>query len=1178
MIEKNNASSSVLLNVLKNYKKDSPKRKTLKKKEHSLNKQSSDNSFDPIQFIEKLPTYEKICILQSLLKEIISIRGRFEKNKDIMLERIINNCKVFYKNQIGMKAIYDYCKSDNPEKYYNYVLEEKNEERFGKENYEIINTVIFLLRNNNDLLLNLVNNCPKNSFNELADFLVNFFFNNTIDSSFNEDELLIFIYLIIEQHILNEETGLENDRGYLFYNNNLVYYIFKYLTRKPDIRSYTYSILSNYIIQFEEYNDTISIETKILNNECMQGLRNNSVNRTMSDVKTMNINNKSDSFSFSPENPSVLNDIPKTFTYSSPLNRNLITNIEDFLNDKEEDSDDKFDLNIDTIHITLDPFFEESNLTLEYLQEVFSEYEQKNDNDNITIAMKTYIFNLINDLGKNPDIFSNKEKISTLKKYIVMNNENENLNEKIKNNYNKITKCIDDIIDSFNENVISLPYILKSINSILYFLLNKKYSNEKIQNTEYHTLIFLSNFLLGNIIIPLLSNPYFNGILTKGVLSKMAKENLEIISKILKQIISGKLFSIEKDPEYTIFNKYIIKTLPKIFEITNKINSQKNFKLSQAIRNLINSYENPQRNVNYNFFEENQENIQLQNICFSWIDLIIFIDMFNANNNLDKIEVYQKNKEIFDKFLEMKGYFYNEYNGNNIDLQTDFFLFEKINYSPYLSNQINTLLQENFILRSKDEDEKVFLFKKYFVEILSFINKLTDNNSGFSKNDSRELINNEKEKDYLMNREYRYNKYLQIFSEEEEEEEEITDDINMTSPISYENKEKIDIDFKSTILPNIIDTITNEFGHNLDTTTSKRIAFYASYLQIHIEELDSKYKEKNYSLLIMEIIQKLESIFKGLNFVIINQIYLKVKDGTKLNMIIRNNFLQTKKMEKCICIQYLFDKLNLPCKLNIVKDESGKITKINYEKITSDKSKINSIQSFIDNFPNFRELFSEEEDIIDCEENIELDVALNAYLKDLKGLLKNETIMERYSKEEFDSIMFELENYILYKLYTKLFPATPTKKDTKFYNKCCRLSFLKPEALIKDKNAINEKLWEASIILINELDEKFTPVDKVEKFGKAFAILQNSLTFSSGKGDLGIDDTISILIYVIMKAKPKNLFSNSKYCQLFLNVELSKRLYGILLSQIEMVKNIIYNMKYTDLIGVTEEEFGKDEE
>ena len=305
-------------------------------------------------------------------------------------------------------------------------------------------------------------------------------------------------------------------------------------------------------------------------------------------------------------------------------------------------------------------------------------------------------------------------------------------------------------------------------------------------------------------------------------------------------------------------------------------------------------------------------------------------------------------------------------------------------------------------------------------------------------------------------------------------------------------------------------------------------------MQLHIDDLENKYKENNYSLLIMEIIKKLESKIEKINSLIINQFYLKVKDGSKLNMIIRNNFLQTKKMEKCICIKYLFDKLNIQGKLNIIKDDSGKITKIKYEKITTQTQNIRpiSIQSFINNFPDCRKLFKNEEDIIDSEENIELDVALNAYFHDMKNVLKNENIMEQYSKEEFDTILFELENYILYKLYTKLFPSAQTKKDIKFYKKCCRLNFIKPEALIKDKKAINEKLWQASIILINELDAKFTPVDKVEKFGKAFGILQNSLTFSSGKNDLGIDDTIPILIYVMIKAKPKNIFSNSKYCQL----------------------------------------------
>ena len=125
---------------------------------------------------------------------------------------------------------------------------------------------------------------------------------------------------------------------------------------------------------------------------------------------------------------------------------------------------------------------------------------------------------------------------------------------------------------------------------------------------------------------------------------------------------------------------------------------------------------------------------------------------------------------------------------------------------------------------------------------------------------------------------------------------------------------------------------------------------------------------------------------------------------------------------------------------------------------------------------------------------------------------------------------------------------------------------------------INENLWKTSMSLINEMDEKLTPVDKVKSFGKALTILQNSITFSSGKNELGIDDTVSCLVYVLLKSKPKNIFSNSKYCQLFLNPRLAKKQYGILMSQIEMAKNIVFDMKYTDLMNVTEEEFGKDEE
>ena len=186
--------------------------------------------------------------------------------------------------------------------------------------------------------------------------------------------------------------------------------------------------------------------------------------------------------------------------------------------------------------------------------------------------------------------------------------------------------------------------------------------------------------------------------------------------------------------------------------------------------------------------------------------------------------------------------------------------------------------------------------------------------------------------------------------------------------------------------------------------------------------------------------------------------------------------------------------------------------------------------------------------------------------------------MIRFTEENQRIIEDQLENYILLKLYDKLYPKNSTKADQKFYKKCCRLDFIRPENIIKDKNMINENLWKAAIPLINEMDIKLTPADNVKSFGQAFSILQNSITFTSGKNDFDFDDTIQLLIYIILKSKTKNIVSNSGYCELLLNPELAKKQYGLLLSQMEMVKNFIVDMKYSDLINVTEEEFGKDED
>ena len=134
------------------------------------------------------------------------------------------------------------------------------------------------------------------------------------------------------------------------------------------------------------------------------------------------------------------------------------------------------------------------------------------------------------------------------------------------------------------------------------------------------------------------------------------------------------------------------------------------------------------------------------------------------------------------------------------------------------------------------------------------------------------------------------------------------------------------------------------------------------------------------------------------------------------------------------------------------------------------------------------------------------------------------------------------------------------------------------ENIIEDKKIINENLLGQAIQFLDDIEDNLTPMDKIKSIAKVFEIIQNSIKFSSGKDELGVDDFTKPLIYIIIKSKPKHFCSNYQYCELYLNSDLCKGQYGIIMSQIGMAIENIKGMKYNDLIGVSEEKFGKDED
>ena len=87
--------------------------------------------------------------------------------------------------------------------------------------------------------------------------------------------------------------------------------------------------------------------------------------------------------------------------------------------------------------------------------------------------------------------------------------------------------------------------------------------------------MFLSKYLIGNVILSLVTNPNYIFKVATDVISKTTKDNLEIFTKIFKKNAFSKLSHNKSEPEYSILNNYIVLPFPKKYFIINYITFQK---------------------------------------------------------------------------------------------------------------------------------------------------------------------------------------------------------------------------------------------------------------------------------------------------------------------------------------------------------------------------------------------------------------------------------------------------------------------------------------------------------------------------------------------------------------------------------------------------------------------------
>ena len=204
--QENNSENIFIRKISKTPKNYNETKINQNQTQTNINRQSFANSkinkfytsLRSINYLSKINTFDKVVMLQKLLKEFSSIKGRFEENINKLTEKINKKCYEYFKNKIFIKEILDYCESNKPEEHKDYNLIENNEKYFDKNVYQLIYDFYFLIRNENYIMLQIIKFSYGNANNELSDFFVNFLYENVINSSFIQDELILMIYLLLD--------------------------------------------------------------------------------------------------------------------------------------------------------------------------------------------------------------------------------------------------------------------------------------------------------------------------------------------------------------------------------------------------------------------------------------------------------------------------------------------------------------------------------------------------------------------------------------------------------------------------------------------------------------------------------------------------------------------------------------------------------------------------------------------------------------------------------------------------------------------------------------------------------------------------------------------------------------------------------------------------------------------
>ena len=1210
-------------------------------------------------------SFNKLKKLQLSLKEEVALNDIYFENRDNLLNKIEKNCYEYFQKRMSIQEIYDHVPlslavQSNNQKKIKYIVSEKPQNEIN-QCFDPLYKLMFYFRESNELILKLIENCPKENYEQLANFLCHYFFVNIFSSSFLNENLLTLIYLLLEKEVDNIQS-ITSFVSFLDPTQNFTAKLLRCLSRKDEVKVYLETILKKLLIRtsglLRNQSNNLFIGLDI--NKISGIIKNGNYNfeRTEKPIYSiknliteniikskLNLVNKNELEGNNNENKKEQNNkgLNSKILTNSEIENNIWVQVtketfDDLLlgNKIEDNSDDIFltkksisqeinnsinikknnddlenyiinsgyfkkneenkkkEKNIINKRSTITPNIhskinsklnanengednntknnskfknnkgveekkEENKETKDnkdlnenrdknyFINELYSKELDKETlldllDEQTNKEMEEYILNQLELLEKEEISFSNEKLINEISKLNKAEKTQDKVALAFKYHFENIKELLDEIFFSLIKNINNIPYVIRAVCTILAKLIKIKFP--KI--TTIQIIPFLSEFIFTNLIIHILVNPKFNGIMLfdfsidKTLLNERSKKII-VMNKVLKKLLRGQLYdSSGNEYFFTLFNPYFIEIMPYVIDFFNNLIS---VKLPSNIEKLLEEKQKLNSSTN-----PNSSNLKEQ----------------QSNNDKNIIENTRSNQESQNEIKVSKEF-------NFIEMHPE----ERIEHQSFCINYKEILMIYNIIKSNEEKivgDQNSIVYKTY--------KKLSFHVESIRKKMEKE--ENEGKRTFLCLTKLAMDDKLK---EKINEKKDKKFSFQESASISESNKEDFILERVKYSINTIIKNLNvlkrtnfyldeNESTENFVIGLNKMISlegfsemlkekklpleWFGLYLQSNIENIPENYRKDNYALLYNELIKEsTENLEKIKNDDSLNIIYNKIINSEKMIDISSNGLKRITNNTKKFEIFFFILKIEIPIimiihykknseiiqKLELEKKDLQAIPKkkvlfsFSFKEDTNEIKKLEckNILEFCDNFPNISSDFIP--DLLGAAEEIKLKKFLDEYFVIVNEYIMKEEMFSEYAPEEKKIILQQIENYVHAQIYDKIFGNHPVEEDNKINQICEKYNWIKASDINEKIKYDDEKMVQIMVHFAKNMENEMSPSNKIHEFEIIDMIINNIINI------YGYDENFynNLLLYVFIKAKPKFMNSTVKYINTYLDEDLKNQ-------------------------------------